>query len=99
LKTDGESEPAEAEIVSGSYFPTLGVRSAVGGYWAMKMISANAHPVVVLSFDYWKNRLAGDRRSSGTSVAEQLSDDSRGVAEQGFHGVEWSRLQRSGFPS
>ena len=93
LKTDGESEPAEAEIVSGSYFPTLGVRSAVGRLLGDEDdLQPDAHPVVVLSFDYWKNRLAGDPKIVGKRVLlNNYPMTVVGVAEQGFHGVEWSR--------
>ena len=93
LRTDGESEPAEAEIVSGSYFPTLGVRSAVGRLLGDEDDrQPNAHPVVVLSFDYWKNRLAGDPKIVGKRVLlNNYPMTVVGVAEQGFHGVEWSR--------
>jgi ABC-type antimicrobial peptide transport system permease subunit len=93
LKTDGESEPAEAEIVSGSYFPTLGVRPAVGRLLGDEDdLQPDAHPVVVLAFDYWKNRLAGDPNIVGKRVLlNNYPMTVVGVAEQGFHGVEWSR--------
>jgi predicted permease len=93
LKTNGESEGVQAELVSGSYFPTLGVRSAVGRLLGDEDdLQPDAHPVVVLSFDYWKNRLAGDPQIVGKRVL--LNDYPMtvvGVAEQGFHGVDWSR--------
>src|SRR5262245_4133869 len=93
LKTDGESEPAQAEIVSGSYFQTLGVRSALGRLLGDEDdLQPNAHPVVVLSFDYWKNRLAGDPKIVGKRVLlNNYPMTVVGVAERGFHGVEWSR--------
>src|SRR5713226_5175787 len=59
LSTGGEPRPAAAEIVSGSYFPVLGVGAALG-----RVIGSDddgtpgANPVVVLSYDYWKTQLA-----------------------------------------
>ncbi len=93
LKTDGEAEPAEAEIVSGSYFPTLGVRSAAGRLLSDEDdLQPNAHPVAVLSFDYWKNRLNGDPKIVGKQVLiNNYPMTVVGVAEEGFHGVDWGR--------
>jgi hypothetical protein len=53
-------EPVNAEIVTVSYFPVLGVAVALG-----RLIgesddqSSEVHPVVVVSFDFWKNHLGG----------------------------------------
>lgn len=93
LKTDGEAESAEAEIVSGSYFPTLGVRAAAGRLLGDEDdLQPEAHPVVVLSFDYWKNRLSGDPKIVGKRVLmNNYPMTVVGVAEQGFHGVDWGR--------
>jgi predicted permease len=50
---------ARVALVTGSYFPTLGVRAALG-----RTLSPNddrafgAHPVVVISDGYWERRLA-----------------------------------------
>ena len=50
-----------AEIVSGSYFPVLGVRPALGRLIGeADDLQPNAHPVVVLSYDYWRTRLGAD---------------------------------------
>jgi predicted permease len=93
LKTDGEAERAEAEIVSGSYFPTLGVRSTAGRLLGDEDdLQPDAHPVVVLSYDYWKNRLGGDPKIVGKRVLlNNYPMTVVGVAEQGFHGVDWGR--------
>ena len=58
---DGRTERANGELVSGSYFPVLGVGAALG-----RTITPDddkvrgGHPVAVLSFDYWKTRFAAD---------------------------------------
>src|SRR5687768_4798153 len=60
LSTGGEHQAARAEIVSGSYFSVLGVRPHLG-----RLIDPSdnrqpdAHPVVVVSHDYWMTNLGG----------------------------------------
>ena len=56
-----ESELIHVQTVSGTYFQTLGVGPQVG-----RVINENddstegAHPVLVLSYAFWKHRLGGD---------------------------------------
>lgn len=58
LSTGGESRPAAAELVSGTYFSVLGVKPALG-----RLLTTDddqvpgTSPVVVLSYDFWKNQL------------------------------------------
>jgi predicted permease len=60
FSTGGEQDQARAEIVSGSYFPVLGLRPEIG-----RLIDPSddrqpdAHPVVVLAAHYWRNTLGG----------------------------------------
>ncbi len=60
LSTGDDSRAATAEIVSGNYFPVLGVRPALG-----QVITndddrkPNANPVAVISYDFWKTQLGG----------------------------------------
>ena len=60
LSTGGENKAARAEIVSSSYFSVLRVRPHLG-----RLIGPaddqqpDAHPVIVLSHDYWMTRLGG----------------------------------------
>ena len=57
---DETPEPAGAEIVSGSYFGVLGVNAALGRVFGESDdLQPSAHPVVVLSHDFWQNRLGG----------------------------------------
>jgi predicted permease len=66
----GTTESARAEIVTGSYFQTLGVGAAVG-----RLISpaddavAGAHPVVVLAHQYWTARFGADPNVVNRTVA------------------------------
>lgn len=81
-------------FVSGSYFPVLGLRPALG-----RLLSRaddeiiGGHPVVVLSYRYWATQLGADSSVIGSPL---MVNDRRltivGVAPEGFdgttHGVE-----------
>src|SRR5260370_22543676 len=59
LSTGGEHRPAAAEIVSGSYFPVLGVSAALGRVLGCDDDGTpGANPGVVLSYDVGKTQLA-----------------------------------------
>lgn len=90
LTAGSEAKPAAAEIVSGSYFTVLGVGPALG-----RVISVDddrtpgAHPVVVLSFDFWRNHLGGDAGVIGRKVLVNSHPMTViGVARNGFRGVD-----------
>ena len=79
-----------AEIVSGSYFAVLGVRPALG-----RLIAASddrqpgAHPVVVLSHDFWTTRLGGDADVIGRRVLINSHPMTViGIAPASFRGVD-----------
>jgi predicted permease len=57
LSTGGESRPTAAEVVSGTYFSVLGVNPALGRLLTIDDDQVpGASPVVVLSYDFWKNQ-------------------------------------------
>jgi predicted permease len=88
------TEAVGAELVSGSYFPTLGVRPARGRLLAgADDLHPDAHPVVVLSYDYWQNRLGADPRIVGRHIlVNSFPMTVVGVAERGFRGVDWGSV-------
>src|SRR4051794_8153432 len=54
------AERIQAEIVSGTWFDTLGLTTAIGrGITPDDDRVPGAHPVVVLTYDYWTSRFAG----------------------------------------
>src|SRR5246127_4810033 len=60
LSTGGDYRPAIAEIVSGNYFPVLGVEPALGRVLANEDDGApDASPVAVLSYEFWQTQLGG----------------------------------------
>src|SRR5215471_6946084 len=85
-------QPAQipAELVSGSYFSTLGVGAALGRTIAPDDDAVpDRHPVVVLSYSFWRSYFDGDRTIIGRTIA--LNSQTMtviGVAQPGFDGVE-----------
>ena len=89
LAFEGDSLSAAGLMVSGSYFPVLGIQPVVG-----RLLGPDddrefgAHPVVVLSYEYWRDRFA-----SNPGVLEKtLVVNGRpltivGVAPEGFEGT------------
>ncbi len=90
LAYQGHSERVAGELVSGTYFPMLGVRPALGRLFTPEedRIKAGA-PLAVLTYDYWQNRFAGDRSVIGREILVNTHKLTIvGVAQPGFEGVE-----------
>jgi predicted permease len=101
LSIENTAVPAGAEIVTGSYFSVLGVRPALGRLIEESDdLQPGAHPVVVLSFDYWKNRLAGARDIVGRKLLVNNHPMTViGVAAAGFHGMDWGETASLWIPT
>ena len=101
LSVENTAEPAGAEIITGSYFSVLGVRPALGRLIEESDdLQPGAHPVVVLSFDYWKNRLAAARDIVGRRVlVNNYPMTVIGVAAAGFHGMDWGEVPSLWIPT
>ncbi len=80
----------QAELVSGSYFPILGVGAALGRTIAPDDDAVpDSKPVVVLSYGFWRSYFDGDRTIVGrTIVLNRYAMTVIGVAQPGFDGVE-----------
>jgi predicted permease len=90
LNMGGTTERVNGELVSGSYFSTLGVPAALGSVIGRSEDRAQgAHPVAVLSFDYWKSRFNGDPHVIGRKVTLNGHPFTIiGVAREGFTGID-----------
>jgi predicted permease len=86
----GHAERTRVELVSGTYFDVLGVSAAVGRTITLDDDRVpNGHPVVMLSYDYWKQRFGGDPQIVGKKVLVNNHEMTIiGVAQAGFDGVE-----------
>ncbi|HNY40806.1 MAG TPA: ABC transporter permease [Bryobacteraceae bacterium] len=84
------SEMVSVTMVAGNYFQVFGIQPHVGRLLQPSDdINRNAHPVVVLQYDYWQNRFGG----KAGIVGEQIRLNGTpftilGVARQGFEGTE-----------
>src|SRR5260221_12353867 len=83
-------EPVGAEIVSGSYFPVLGVSPALGRLLQEEDdAQPGAHPVVVLSHATWVQALGGAPDVVGRKVlVNNFPMTVVGVASASFRGVD-----------
>ncbi|MGA9355395.1 MAG: ABC transporter permease [Terriglobales bacterium] len=78
-----------AELVSGNYFDVLGVQPAAGRMFvAADDLVADANPVVVLSFSYWRRRFGNDARIVNDTIEINGHPFTVvGVAPPNFHSV------------
>jgi predicted permease len=90
LSTGGEPRPAAAEIVSGTYFPVLGVSAALGRVLESDDDGTRGtNPVVVLSYDFWKTQFASAPDVIGRKVlVNQNPMTVIGVAAPSFRGID-----------
>jgi predicted permease len=90
LTAAGDPRPVAAEIVSGSYFPVLGVGPALGRVIEPQDDAApGAAPVVVLSYDFWQAQFVGAADIVGRKILIGNHPMTVvGVAAAGFRGVD-----------
>jgi len=84
------SERVSVEMVSGTYFSTLGIVPAAGRLFTPEDdVTRSGHPYVVLNYNFWKSRFASDPNIVGTTfLLNNYKMTVVGVAQQGFDGVE-----------
>jgi predicted permease len=88
----GDAESAErvfAGLVSGNYFQLLGTRAAAGRFFLPEEDrTPGAHPVVVLSHEFWTRRFRADPGLIGATIRlNNLPYSVVGVTEEGFTGL------------
>jgi predicted permease len=90
LGFNGTTELADGELVSGTYFPVLGVGAAIGRTFTPDDDRIpGGHPVAMLSYAYWQSRFAGDPAIVGKTLTVNGHNFSIvGVAQRGFQGVD-----------
>ncbi len=79
-----------AEMVSGNFFDSLGVRPEAGRFFsgAERDDQQNAHAVVVISYSYSKNHYGSDRAAIGATLRINRTPFTIiGVTPEGFHGT------------
>ncbi len=89
LNIGDHAEVTTGSIVSANYFDALGVHPILGrGFEAGEDVGNNAHPVVVISYQMWRNRFRSDREIIGkTQRLNNVPHTIIGVVPEGFHGT------------
>ena len=77
------------QLVSGNYFSVLGIQAAAGRtFLPEEDQTPGAHPIVVLSHNFWTRRLGGDPNVIGSTVVlNGRGFTVVGVAPSGFTGL------------
>ena len=90
LTFGGQSERVGAELVSGTYFNALGVNTILGRAFTPEDDRVpNGHPLVMLAYDFWRQRFGGDAGIVGKNlIVNGHNMTVIGVVQPGFDGVE-----------
>jgi putative ABC transport system permease protein len=85
----GQPDQYFSNLVSGNFFDVLGVRAALGRTFRPEEDrEPGAGPVVVLNYDFWERKFAGDRSVVGQNVLVNGQGFTIiGVAPNGFQGT------------
>lgn len=84
-----KAERAPGSIVSANYFAALGVKPILGrGFEPEEEVGRNAHPVVVISYQLWQRKFAGDPNAIGSTIRLNGTPHTVvGIAPEGFYGT------------
>jgi len=101
FSTGGEPRLTAAELVSGTYFSVLGVSPALGRLLTIDDDQApGSSPVVVLSYDFWKNQFGSAQDIVGRKVlVNQYPMTVVGVAAPAFHGIDVGEIPSLWIPA
>ena len=90
LSYQGKTERVSGELVSGTYFPVLGVGAALGRVFSPDDDKTpGGEPYAVLSYGYWQTRFAGDRSVIGKKLlVNGYPLTVVGVSQAGFDGTD-----------
>jgi predicted permease len=89
LSTDGKTERVDGELVSGTYFPVLGVGAALGRVLTPDDDQTpGGHPLAVISYRYWVSRYAQNPNVIGKKIlVNGYPITIIGVSQAGFDGT------------
>lgn len=90
----GESaERAQAELVTASWWPLLGVRPVLGRFFGPEEDRIGGEDIVVIGYMMWKRRFGGDASVLGRAIDFGFGPYTViGVAPRGFTGVDLGRV-------
>lgn len=89
IKLAGQAGPVNGQLVSGSYFETLGVGAALGRPLTMADDRPSASPAAVIGYGYWQSRFGANPAAVGQLISlNGVPFTIVGVAPAGFFGLE-----------
>src|SRR5215472_13366677 len=94
LNIGDHAEVTTGSIVSANYFEALGVHPILGrGFEAGEDRGRNSHPVVVISYQFWRERFQGDPQIIGkVQRLNNVPHTIIGVTPEGFYGTFVGRM-------
>jgi predicted permease len=100
LSFQGRTERVSGELVSGNFFPVLGVGAAIGRVFGPNDdLMQGENPYAVLSYDYWVSRFGRDAGVVGQKlILNGYPFTVIGVSQAGFHGVDPAQEQQIRIP-
>ncbi|HEU4835422.1 MAG TPA: ABC transporter permease [Pyrinomonadaceae bacterium] len=89
VNSSSDIEQMEVQLVSGSYFPVLGVNAGLGRLLTeADDQTKGGHPVAVVSYAWWQQRLGGDPSVIGRTIKiDETTYNIVGVAPKEFFGT------------
>ena len=89
VNSSGDIEQMQVQLISGSYFPVLGVNAGLGRVLTeADDQTPGGHPVAVVSYAWWQRRLAADPAAVGKTITiDNVAYTIVGVAPREFFGT------------
>jgi predicted permease len=88
VMVDADAQPENAIFVSGDYFKNLGINAIQGRVLGPQDDLPGASPVLVLGYDFWLRRFAGDPSAIGRVIrVNGRLMEIAGIAPPGFQGL------------
>ncbi len=90
VSSEGKTERVDGELVSGTYFPVLGVGAALGRVFTPEDDKIpGGHPIAVISHRYWLSRFGGSKDIIGKKLlVDGYPLTIIGVSQAGFDGTD-----------
>ena len=89
VNASGDIEKMQVQLVTGTYFPVLGVNASLGRVLTeTDDQTQGGHPVAVVSYAWWQQRLGGDPSAVGKTInIDNIIYTIVGVAPKEFFGT------------
>ncbi len=90
FSAEGKTDHISAELVSGNYFPVLGIGPALGRvFTANDDLTQSGNPYAVLSYGFWQAHFGGRTDIIGKKIlVENYPLTIIGVSQKGFDGID-----------